>query len=141
MNYKLAMFGCLLVAVLLTSCEDERNQVTATLRVTTLASGLIGPIGLETDPRGRLWVSESGNGSNNGRVSLIAADGTKYPVITDFPSTTIPSGEISGTDHILFADGVLYILNKSRLYKANVAGFNPGDAPIKAASLTSEDLY
>lgn len=122
------------------SCQEERDQVVATLKVTTLASGFAGLIGVETDARGRVWVSESGTGNNDGRVTLITADGTKYPVITGFPSTTIAGGEISGTDHILFADGVLYILDKSKLYKANVAGFNPGDPSILASSLTPEDI-
>ncbi|MBC8151709.1 MAG: ScyD/ScyE family protein [Bacteroidetes bacterium] len=139
MNYKRTALGCLLAGVLLTSCQEEQDQVTASMRVTTLASGFVGPIGVETDARGRVWVSESGSGKNDGQVSMVTADGTKYPVITELPSTPFMN-EVSGTDHILFADGVLYILDKSKLYKANVAGFNPGDAPIKASSLTPEDI-
>lgn len=111
------------------------------LRITTLASGLLGPIGLELDKKGRVWVVESGTAKNDGRVTMITPDGKKYPVITGFGSIISEGGEPEGPAHALFADGILYVLGaEGKLYKADVSNFNPGDAPIKASSLGVEDI-
>ena len=131
-----------LVLLVISSCQDHRITVpTPALTITTLTTGLVGPIGVETDPAGRVFVSESGTGVNDSRILLVAADGRTYPVVTGLPSVVSPGGEVSGTDHLLFADGVLYALNYvSGLYKINIASFKPGDAPIPASSLTPQDI-
>lgn len=111
------------------------------LRVTTLASGLAGPIGLEVDKKGRVWVAESGTSKNDGKITMITPDGKKYTVFTSLPSIISEGGEPEGPAHILFADGLLYILGaNAKLYKADVSQFNPGDASKPASSLPVEDL-
>ena len=112
----------------------------SSLKLTTLASGLSGPIALKKDASGRIWVAESGTGKDDGRLSMITDDGKIYPVITGFDSGIIMGGEVEGLNHLIFADGLLYILGShSRLYKANVAAFKPGDTPMMAKNLDVED--
>ncbi len=50
----------------------EPTQFTATPLV---AGGLVKPIGLSVDERGQAWVTESGTGRNDARVSLVTTDG------------------------------------------------------------------
>ena len=72
-------------------------------------------------------------------MSLITSDGKVPPVITGFDLEILDS-ELDGLNHLLFADGLLYILGShSRLYKANVSSFKPGDAPLLAQNLDVED--
>lgn len=124
----------------MSGCEDHRIQDPQRVQVSTFATGLMGPIGLETDANGRVWVAEAGTGQNDGRVSMITPDGKVHPVITGFDSEMIMGGELDGLNHLLFADGMLYILGShSRLYMANVSTFNPGDTPMQAKNLPIED--
>ncbi|MVM40869.1 ScyD/ScyE family protein [Spirosoma sp. HMF3257] len=140
MKYKLPLLSCLLSGLLITSCQDHRIPLPETVKVTTLATGLASPIGVDTDASGRIFVTEAGTGNNDGKVSMITADGKVYPVITGFDSQVFQPGELDGLNHLLFADGVLYILgSQSRLYIANVASFKPGDTPLLAKNLTLED--
>lgn len=143
MFYKVSLSLSLLAltAFLITGCQDHQNPAppTPALTSTTLATGLKGLIGVETDSQGRVWITESGTGQNDGRVSMVGPNGTIYPAITGFDSE-IFQGEPNGLNHLLFADGWLYILGShSRLYKANVSGFQPGSAPVLASSLALED--
>ncbi len=138
-HYALLVAGGLLLGGLLTSCQDEVNAPTGP-GVVTLARGLISPLGLDTDASGRVWVAESGTGKNDGRVSIISADGKINPVITGFDSG-IFQGEVDGLSHLLFADGVLYILHSSgKLYKASVGSFKIGDPPLLAKDIPFEDI-
>ncbi|GAB3175287.1 ScyD/ScyE family protein [Telluribacter humicola] len=140
MNNKVFAWSCLLAGLLTTGCEDHRIQEPQNVQVSTFATGLIGPIGIETDEQGRVWVAEAGTGQNDGRVSMITSDGQVHPVITGFDSELIPSGELNGINHLLFANGMLYILGShSRLYKANVSMFKPGDTPMMVSDLVMED--
>ncbi|WP_247237881.1 ScyD/ScyE family protein [Telluribacter sp. SYSU D00476] len=140
MNNKVLAWSCLLAGLVMTGCEDHRIQDPQRVQVSTFATGLIGPIGLETDSQGRLWVAEAGTGNNDGRVSMITSDGKVHPVITGFDSELIPSGELNGINHLLYADGMLYILGShSRLYKVNVSTLNPG-TPMMAKDLVMEDV-
>ncbi len=139
MNHKASLCISLSLGLLMTSCEDHRIPAVETIKVETYATGLVGPIGLETEANGRVWVAEAGSGKNDGKVSVITPDDKVHPVITGFDSEMM-SGELDGLNHLLFADGVLYILGShSRLYKVNVSSFNPGDAPLLAQSLAVED--
>lgn len=140
MNYKLPLLSCVLTGLLVTGCQDHRIPPPETIKIATLATGLASPIGVDTDASGRAWVTEAGTGNNDGKVSMITPDGKVYPVITGFDSQVFQPGELDGLNHLLFADGVLYILGShSRLYIANVASFKPGDAPLLAKNLTLED--
>lgn len=142
MVQKLTIVSCLFVAILVTSCLQDHQisgPSTPSLTSTTLAMGLPGIIGLDTDSQGRVWITQAGSGKNDGVVSMIGANGVAYPAITGFDSEVFGT-EINGLNHLLFADGWLYILGShSRLYKVNVTGFKPGDAPMMASGLVPED--
>lgn len=138
---KLLIFCCGMA--IFTSCQKEKapSVLKEMLSVTTVADKLLSPIGLETDATGRVWVAESGTGKCDGRVSIITTDGKVYPVITNFESNTNEMGETDGPTHLLFMDDCLYILGaKGKMYIAHVANFKPGDAPIKASTLTFENI-
>src|SRR5689334_22353686 len=65
------VFGSLLlVAVLITGCR--KNHDLPSVRVTTLASGLEAPMGIETDWKGNIWVAEAGTTKNDGKVVVVA---------------------------------------------------------------------
>ena len=127
----------LLATALIMGCQDH-PPVPTTFSVTTLATGLKAPIGVETDGRGRIFVTEQGTGNNDGRVSEVTPDGKVYPVITGLYSFTRPDNELDATDHLLIANDILYVLNAKGLYKLNLASYKTGDSPIPASSLTPE---
>ncbi|MPR36712.1 hypothetical protein [Salmonirosea aquatica] len=81
MLHKLYLPCLLLAAAALSGCEDHRLEPTLPLSVTTLATGLVAPIGVETAPIGRIFVSESGTGNIDSRILLIKPDGQKHPVV------------------------------------------------------------
>lgn len=108
--------------------------------MTTLATGLVGVVGVETDGSGRIFVTEQGTGNNDGRVSEITPDGKVHPVITGLYSFTRPDNELDATDHLLVVDGILYVLNAKGLYTLNLASYKTGNAPIPASSLTPENI-
>lgn len=63
-----------LVLLLLTLCLF--TMLGAQIEINPIATGLRGPIGIELDNGGNLWVAESGSGANDGGVTIIWADGT-----------------------------------------------------------------
>ena len=132
--------GVLLAGGLVISCQDHQNIPAVTPTATTFATGLVAPIGVETDASGRIFVSEQGTGQNDGRVSEITSDGKVHPVITGLYSFKRPDNELDATDHLLIANGVLYVLNAKGLYKLNLASFKTGDPAISAATLTPEPI-
>lgn len=141
MLYKLSLPLCLIIVALLTGCQDHSSSVlNPTLTVTTLASGLVAPIGVETDGKGRVFVSEQGTGQNDGRIVEVTPDGKVYPIVTGIYSQTNAAGELDATDHLLYADGMLYFLNPKGLYKINVSAIKTGDVPNAAAGLTPENI-
>ena len=132
---------CLLLAgSLLCGCQDHRITTPVQPNLTTLATGLVGLIGVETDASGRVFVTEQGRGHNDGRVSEVTPDGVVHPVITGLYSFTRPDNELDANDHLLIANGILYVLNAKGLYTLNLATYTTGHAPIPAASLTPENI-
>lgn len=143
---------CLMASMALltifSGCKKENHPLT--LSVTTIASGLAGPMGIETDNHGNIWVTESGtdiadqNGNthnDNGKVVMITRNGKKYDAIIHLSSyANVHSNELQGTVHILRQGKVLYILSGDYLYKADVSGFKPGDKPMDAKVLAKEDI-
>ncbi|GAB4018668.1 hypothetical protein GCM10028773_19090 [Spirosoma koreense] len=112
-------------------------------RVTPVASGLVAPLGLEADAKGQLWVTEAGSGTaNDGQLTLITTDGTKYPVVTGFTSSVSPEGAVFGLNHILLQGNTLWLLHgpEGRLYQFDISTFKPGDAPLLASNLAYEDI-
>lgn len=146
MRLKITALFTLLVWFGTTSCDktdDVIDELQSSPRVEEFISGLATPSGIEVDAKGQLWVTQSGTGvTNDGQVLLITPQGQVYPVVQGFPSFTSQEGAIIGLSHVLLQDGTLWILHgpSGRLYKANVAAFKPGDAPLRAENLAFEDV-
>ncbi len=133
-----------------TGCK-KGNQ-TPQLKISTLATGLPGPMGVDVDNRGNVWVCESGtfnpNGdgkmgthNDDGKVVVITPNGQKYDAVTNLESyMNVNSKELQGTVHILLDGGMLYILSGDHLYRANVSHWKAGDQPLDARSLPSENV-
>ena len=110
------------------------------LTVTTLATGFISPNGIATDSVGNIWVSDQGTGANDGKIWVIKPSGEKFPAIINFESIIV-GADFDAPTHLLFADGLLYILGaKGKMYKADVSSFVPGNPPMTASSLGVEDI-
>ncbi len=135
-----SVLSFVLAGCLASSCQDHQLVNAVQPVATVLTSGLVGPIGVETDPGGRVFVSEQGTGNNDGRVSEITPDGKINPIITGLYSFKRPDNELDATDHLLAADGMLYILNAKGLYTISLASIKAGNAPIAAGSLTPENI-
>ena len=141
MRFGLSSIFLLALIMIAGSCNKIRDLIEPELKITTLSTGFALPIGVETDPLGRIWVAESGTGKNDGKVSVVLPDGRKYPVYTGFDSYKIDNGEIEGPSHLLYSEGTLYIVGGySKLHKANVSAYQIGDAPKNASSLPVEDI-
>jgi hypothetical protein len=112
------------------------------IEVKEFASGLVSPLGLFVDATGNVWVTEVGTGNNDGKVSMFTENGTKYTVIEGFPSDiNEQEGVAEGLNHLLARDGILWILHVSGdLYKFDLNTFKPGNMPVKAADLQTEDI-
>lgn len=131
--------------LLLPGCtkEDTAQQVTAqeVFAMTPVATGLKSPMGLEVDKNGWVWIAEGGTAKNDGKVSVLTQDGKLYDAIVNFESVASPTGEADGPSHLLFADGLLYILGTGgKMYKADVTAFKPGNTPLQASGLGVEDI-
>ncbi|AKD57909.1 ScyD/ScyE family protein [Spirosoma radiotolerans] len=140
MQYKLPVLALFLTGSLLTGCQDHRIPTAVQPTITTLTTGLIAPIGVETDASGRIFVTEQGTGNNDARVLEITPDGKTHPLITGMYSFKRPDGELDATDHLLAANGMLYVLNAKGLYTLDLTSFKTGDAPIPASSMTPENI-
>ena len=134
------MFSLFLAGSLLAGCQDHQLTAPVQPTMTTLATGLVGVIGVETDARGRIFITEQGTGKNDGRVSEITPDGKRYPIITGLYSFKRPDNELDATDHLLAADDQLYVLNAQGLYIFDLASYKTGDAPIPATDLKSQNI-
>ncbi|QHT68786.1 ScyD/ScyE family protein [Rhodocytophaga rosea] len=145
MQTKLIKLLILFILLSGTSCRqfldyfDEVKPVQ--LIVKDYASGLLSPSGMVLDARGQLWVSEAGTGNNDSRISVIMPGGKVYTAIVGF-SSSIFDGFPAGITHLALKDGVLWILHsgEGKLYQAEIATFKPGDSPLKANDLPSEDV-
>jgi hypothetical protein len=136
----------LLAFTVTVSCTDHEPDPVE-LESKEFASGLINPLAITKGDNNRLWITEQGTADtlsdkNDGRVSMIAPDGSVHPAITGFLSRSSPENMPSGLTHLTYKDGILYILHgvEGRLYKANMASWNPGDAPLDASKLELEPI-
>jgi len=112
-------------------------------QVTVFASGLTAPLGVESDAKGRLWVTEAGTGfADDGQLSLVTPQGDVFPAVTGFSSSVSPEGGVFGLNHLLLRDGTLWLLHgvEGKLYKFDASAFQPGDAPLRASELEYEDV-
>lgn len=122
---------------------DELKEHDTQPQITTFASGLTAPLGIEADAKGQLWVTEAGTGlKNDGQLSLITPQGVVCPVVKGFPSVVSPEGAVFGLNHLVLKGGILYICHgvEGKLYKFNISSFKPGDTPLQARELEYEDI-
>ena len=109
---------------------------------TVAADSLRLPAGVEVDAQGRIWVTESGYGFDDGAVSLVQPDGTVWPVIVGLPSffdTTTQEGV--GPWHTLSLPGnriAVTVGASGQVLFFDLTGFTPGvSAPMTVANSTS----
>ena len=116
---------------------DHRNPP----QITAFASGLIAPLGVETDAKGQVWVTQAGSGTaNDGQLSMITPQGEVWPVVTGFTSQVSPEGAVFGLNHLLLQGTTLYLVHgvEGRLYTFDISSFQPGNPPVSAQSLAYE---
>lgn len=149
MRNKITFFLALIILICTAGCNkaidviNELKEQDKQPQVTTFASGLTAPLGIEADAKGQLWVTEAGTGlTNDGQLSMITPEGNVYPVVKGFPSLVSPEGAVFGLNHLILKDGMLYICHgvEGKLYKFNINSFKPGDAPLLADKLEYEDI-
>ena len=129
----------LLSILFFAGCHKGNDNPTA--KVTTIATGLVLPMGLETDNAGNIWVAETGTANNDGKVVIVKPNGTKYDAIQNLSSIkNASSGEEEGPSNLILDHNFLYVLAGDYLYKINVAGFRPGDKVIDGTNLSHEDI-
>ncbi|MDQ6761800.1 MAG: ScyD/ScyE family protein [Bacteroidota bacterium] len=135
----LLQVACIALLLFFASCKKEHENPVFT--ITTVASGLVNPMGVDADKRGNIWVTESGTANNDAKVIIIKPNGSKYDAVVNLSSIINEnSGEIQGAGHLLLDNEMLYVLSGNYLYKINIAGFKPGDTPIDGTTLPFEDI-
>lgn len=106
--------------------------------VSTYASGVFGAVGIELDGRGWIWVAQVGTGNNDARISIVTGQNQVYPFMTGLPSEMIPSGDITGSEHVFFSPaGKLLIMQggpgtdslSQSILVVDTTGFVPGTSP------------
>ncbi|SFP78592.1 ScyD/ScyE family protein [Hymenobacter arizonensis] len=102
-----------------------------------LTSELSKPIGMSIDQKNQIWVSQSGTGKNDGSVVVVTPNGRVQTAFTGFGSQVLPNNELGGLGHVLYQDGMLYVLDglNGRLYIIDVSSYKAKDAPVPASSL------
>src|SRR5690554_173735 len=129
--------------LLCAACNDDDDSTinTPVFELSTVATGLPGPMGIEVDPDGNIWVAIPGTANNDGKIVIIDVQGDKHDAIINLPSRLHPGGdELEGPAHLLLDEGTMYILAANYLYAVNIANHEPSQAPIDATTLTGEDI-
>jgi sugar lactone lactonase YvrE len=147
MKYARLCLAALVSFLLATGCADKNgfeqvapSQADAKAmpdQATIVADGLASPIGMSVDKKNQIWVSQSGTGSNDGSVVVVTPNGEVRTAFFGFGSARLPNGELGGLGHVLYNDGMLYILDglNGRLYIADVSKYKAKDGPRNAAML------
>jgi hypothetical protein len=131
--------ACMAVLFLFAGCR--KNDHPPKLTITTVASGLVAPLGIETDSHGNIWVSQSETTHDDGKVIVIKPNGMKYDAIINLSAfVNENSGQPQGTVNLLLDGETLYVLSGNYLYRADISHFKPGDTPIDATTLPYEDI-
>ena len=131
--------ACMALLFLFAGCRKDNQP--PKLTITTVASGISNPLGIETDGYGNIWVSEGETIQNDGKVIVIKPNGMKYDAIINLSAfVNEHSGQPQGTVNLLRDGGTLYILSGNYLYRADISHFKPGDKPIDATTLPYEDI-
>jgi hypothetical protein len=130
-------YGCSLLFFVACSKSDPNPPQ---LNVSTLATGFTSPNGIAMSDNGHIWLADQGTGKNDGKIWLIKPNGEKFEAIVHLESV-LTGAELDGPSHMLFSDGLLYILGaKGKMYKARPADFKPGGPSIEASTLGVEDI-
>lgn len=77
--------------------------------VTELTSGLQRPLGIIQSDKGNLFVSESGTGANDGRISIVDRHGQRRTLLSALPSGIADVGEPSGPSGLFLRGSTLYV--------------------------------
>ncbi len=135
----LLQLTCIALLIFFAGCKKGHEN--PTLKLTTVTTGLVNPMGVEVDRWGNIWVIQQGTANNDAKVVVIKPNGAKYDAIVNLSSIiNESSGEVQGGSHLLLDNGMLYVLSGNYLYKVNVSGFKPGDTPIDGSSQPFEDI-
>ena len=123
---------------LFTGCKKGNEE--PVFEISTVATGLAAPMGIEYDRSGNIWVAIAGTGNNDGKVVVIKPNGIKYDAIINLPSLFNEGGELGGPTHLLMDNNTLYILSNRYLYRTSMSAVNPGQSPVDAATLSRENI-
>lgn len=142
----LYILPALLMIFIFTGCR--KNPLDLHPTVTTLTTDLQGPMGIETDRQGNIWVAETGTAHNDGKVVLIRhgnhghSDNVKvYDAIINLSSIkNALSDEVEGPAGLLLDHGWLYILAGDFLYTVDLSSVKRDDLPIDGSQLPYEDI-
>lgn len=143
---KKGFIALLSLCFLLSGCNKIIDEIfapdPAKIKVTNFASGFKSGIGLTSDEKGQIWVTENGTGANDAKVSVVSKSGEVKAVITGFKSIISPEdGLPAGLTHLQYRAGKLYILHgvEGKLYIVKTSDLKAG-SPIKASTLKGEDI-
>lgn len=134
--------ACFVIIFFLAGCRKHYENHTP--KVTTLVTGINGPMGLELIPGGHLLVAETGNANNDGKIKLLRREqGTfkMYDAVVNLASIkNALSGEVEGPAHLLLDGKTLYVLAGDYLYSIDFKNFKAGGEPIDGSKLSYEDI-
>src|SRR5690554_2767913 len=81
--------------LLCSGCNDDDDGTVDTppvFELSTVATGLPGPMGIEVDHDGNIWVAIPGTANNDGKIVVIDAKGNQHDGIVNLPSRIHPGG-------------------------------------------------
>lgn len=103
-----AIAPALAAALLAAAFGKLHAQPTCT--ATEVAAGLDAPLGIAMTPLGNLVVTESGDGQNDGRISIVTPSGARRVLLSGLPSGTNDIGGTSGPAGVFMRGRTLYAL-------------------------------
>lgn len=112
--------------------------------IEVLATGLTGINGLSLDDSGNLWITQSGTGNDDARVSVMTPDKQIYEAITGLPSfyDTL-EGDAPGAWKAYHNGNNLQVIvgggpnpNAGSLISFDISNWKPGDSALSLANAT-----
>lgn len=134
---------CFTMLLFFAGCKKEdHHHHDPVFSLSTVASGLEAPMGIEVDKKGNIWVALAGNLKSGAKVVVIKPGGSKaYDAVINLAAiTNAHSGQFQGAGHLMLDGDRLYVLSGDFLYNMSIANFNPGDKPINAVNKPHEDV-
>lgn len=92
-------------AVALTGVTAQAQQCP----VNQFASGLKAPVKLILSTQGNLFIAETGDGLNTGRISIVDFNGSRRTLLDGLPAGVNAVGELSGPSALLLRGRTLYV--------------------------------